>query len=140
MDVRKFPKASGEVPSVSLNASLSKLMASVNSGRLLEVSGDNEESFLPSKTFQGSRAGYVFTTGVKGTGYYVDPTVPESDRRKRKTREEVEDRLNPEELLKIAEENVKTDSVLDAKSLKKLASNFEKKVLFLQIQIFLFLR
>ena len=31
-----------------------------------------EEDFMESKTFNGERKGYVFKTGGKGTGYYVD--------------------------------------------------------------------
>eukprot|EP00210_Caulerpa_lentillifera_P007603 g7261.t1 len=128
MDVRKLPKASGELPSISVNASLSKLMASVNTGgRPSGVGNVDKSEFLPSKKFQGSRAGYVFTTGDEGTGYYSDSRTQDSECRKRKQREETQDRPNPEELLKLAEENARADSVLDAKSLKKLATNFEKK-------------
>lgn len=28
--------------------------------------------FIPAESFDGSRAGYVFTNGDKGLGYYVD--------------------------------------------------------------------
>lgn len=31
-----------------------------------------ESAFMPSKTFQGSRQGYVFKLGSKGKGYYAD--------------------------------------------------------------------
>jgi len=41
--------------------------ASVNKG-----SNKNVDDFMESKTFNGERKGYVFKTGTKGTGYYVD--------------------------------------------------------------------
>ena len=28
--------------------------------------------FIPAKTYEGSRPGYVFTTRAQGTGYYSD--------------------------------------------------------------------
>ena len=36
------------------------------------VANKNNDDFMESKTFNGERKGYVFKTGGKGTGYYVD--------------------------------------------------------------------
>ena len=48
-----------------------------NSYSIIETFKDANNSkdivdFYPSPTFQGSKNGYVFTTGTKGTGYYID--------------------------------------------------------------------
>lgn len=37
-----------------------------------KVANKKKEDFMESKTFNGERKGYVFKTGAKGTGYYVD--------------------------------------------------------------------
>ncbi len=31
--------------------------------------------FFASSSFQGSRKGYIFTTGINGTGYYLDNSL-----------------------------------------------------------------
>jgi hypothetical protein len=36
---------------------------------------EQPQSFIESKTFQGSNPGYVFTTREQGTGYYLDNKV-----------------------------------------------------------------
>ena len=35
-------------------------------------SGTSKPSFISSTKFAGQKAGYYFSTGLKGTGYYVD--------------------------------------------------------------------
>jgi hypothetical protein len=35
-----------------------------------------DETFLPHKSFQGAKAGYVFKLGEEGLGYYRDSTTP----------------------------------------------------------------
>lgn len=37
-----------------------------------KVANKKVDDFIESKTFNGERKGYVFKTGGKGTGYYVD--------------------------------------------------------------------
>ena len=50
----------------------------VNSGENHTSKGYNKgkekerDEFIESKTFNGERKGYVFKTGDKGTGYYID--------------------------------------------------------------------
>ena len=33
---------------------------------------EEKKSFIPSKTFIGSKSGYVFKTDSEGLGYYID--------------------------------------------------------------------
>ena len=33
---------------------------------------EEKKSFIPSKTFIGSKSGYVFKTDCEGLGYYID--------------------------------------------------------------------
>ena len=35
-------------------------------------SGESKPSFISSTKFAGQKAGYYFSTGLKGTGYYLD--------------------------------------------------------------------
>ena len=38
-----------------------------------EPAAESAAAFVPSATFAGARAGHVFTTRARGTGYYEDP-------------------------------------------------------------------
>lgn len=40
--------------------------------KLKDEADDVERDYIPSKGFKGARAGFVFKTGPKGTGYYRD--------------------------------------------------------------------
>jgi hypothetical protein len=50
-------------------------MADTINQMLASVRGKDRVNFIPSKTFIGKKAGYIFTTGDKGTGYYEDPLL-----------------------------------------------------------------
>ena len=41
--------------------------------------------FIPSETFQGARAGYVFRSSTQGTGYYLDVQFVQTTLDKKKT-------------------------------------------------------
>ena len=68
MDVRQIPKASGDLPKGAVNASLTTLMASVDSGRPADLANLGKTAFIPASTFEGRRPGYVFASGDKGIG------------------------------------------------------------------------
>ena len=72
MDVRQIPKAPGELPSEAVNASLTKLMASANTGRPVDFATYGGRDFQPATKFEGKKAGYVFTRGDRGVGYGTD--------------------------------------------------------------------
>ena len=38
----------------------------------LQSNGHDRKSFIPSKSFIGSKSGYIFQMGEYGLGYYVD--------------------------------------------------------------------
>jgi hypothetical protein len=40
---------------------------------LKQEAGDSRAAFEPASSFQGARPGYVFKTGARGLGYYLDP-------------------------------------------------------------------
>jgi beta-catenin-like protein 1 len=92
------------------------------------------QAFIPSSHFQGPKAGYYFTNGPQGTGYYLDEP-------KKKVSSNMppgfadDDDINPrhrptaEELLEEAEEAAGDANlqIVDAKVLKKLVSTLERK-------------
>uniref|UniRef100_A0A061R0X7 Beta-catenin-like protein 1 n=1 Tax=Tetraselmis sp. GSL018 TaxID=582737 RepID=A0A061R0X7_9CHLO len=83
-------------------------------------------SFIASATFTGAKAGYYFGSGAQGVGYYLDPrrdVEPEPPKAEQKT-------LDPEDLLREAEEATKEQEVfelLDVKGLRRLMLSFERK-------------
>ncbi|KAG7672607.1 hypothetical protein Ndes2526B_g08868 [Nannochloris sp. 'desiccata'] len=94
------------------------------------------QSFIPFSTFQGPKAGYYFTNGSQGTGYYLDEPKKKvsssnnmppglADEQPRKENH----RLTAEELLEEAEEAAGDLNlqIVDAKVLKKLVSTLERK-------------
>ena len=99
-------------------------------------------SFLPSKTFQGSKAGYVFRTSDLGTGYHLDDlSQPEQKRARlvrfdasRDTTQSIPPRpskLSGEELLAQAEKaaassHSKQIHLLSSASIKAAAASLEK--------------
>ncbi len=90
-------------------------------------------SFVPTKRFAGAKPGYYFSLGKQGLGYYIDakqplpdvfdeePTIAAQPRRRIPT---------AEELLRDAEQQAGEQQVqlLDAKSLKRLVLQLERKV------------
>lgn len=71
MDVRQIPKASGSLPKESVNASLTTLMASVDTGKPVDLSTFGKAVFIPASSFEGQKPGYVFASGDKGIGYHT---------------------------------------------------------------------
>jgi beta-catenin-like protein 1 len=94
------------------------------------------QSFISCSTFQGPKAGYYFTNGLQGIGYYLDEPKKKvsssnnmppgfADEQPRKQTH----RLTAEELLEEAEEAAGDLNlqIVDAKVLKKLLSTLERK-------------
>ena len=88
--------------------------------------------FIPAKTYEGSRPGYVFTTRAQGTGYYSDGRW--AGKREREADDEGGAAKRSrgggegsvESILAKADEVEITE--LDASSLKRLLLSFEKKI------------
>lgn len=55
--------------STLVNSDVNHTSKGYNKGKGKEKESDE---FIESKTFNGGRKGYVFKTGDKGTGYYID--------------------------------------------------------------------
>lgn len=98
----------------------------------------DEQPFIPSRSWLGSKVNYYFSTGTLGTGYYL-----EGASKKRKVGNEVEEgrtrkrvavddvKVDGAALLEAAEAQVGDDVVdfdLDEPGLKLLVLGFEKKI------------
>ena len=91
------------------------------------------ESFVASARFLGARPGYVFKSGVEGTGYYVDNVVVEKKTKRKRSEPEEDERAQGdaegrriEAMLREADE-VDVEE-LDATSAKRLLLHLEKKM------------
>uniref|UniRef100_A0A7S3R3A3 Beta-catenin-like protein 1 N-terminal domain-containing protein n=1 Tax=Dunaliella tertiolecta TaxID=3047 RepID=A0A7S3R3A3_DUNTE len=111
----------------SQHASEWHLQAAINAAAgLADVA--SQATFQPSRTFQGSRPGFFFTAGPQGLGYYLDEKQADEGKAEEPEPEQVK-QLDPEELLKQAEEDAHIDQIqlLDAKGLKRIVTALEKK-------------
>lgn len=87
----------------------------------------SEELFAASSQFQGSREGYYFGCGDRGVGYYMDDVYGTKKRRKTDRFAEVR---GGDELLQLVEKEAGMSSRgqdIDAKGLKRLLQNLEKR-------------
>jgi hypothetical protein len=87
----------------------------------------SEELFAASSQFQGSREGYYFGCGERGVGYYMDDVYGTKKRRKTDLFAEVR---GGDELLQLVEKEAGMSSRgqdIDAKGLKRLLQNLEKR-------------
>ncbi|GLC46520.1 hypothetical protein PLESTM_001885000 [Pleodorina starrii] len=102
------------------------------------------KDFIAAARFSGAKPGYAFKTGEHGLGYYLDPLQGDAvaagdadgagpsgsaDGKGAASQHQQQPQLDPEELLRQAEEEANIDQiqVLDAKSLRRLVAGLDKK-------------
>lgn len=105
--------------------------------KVLGTKQQEEQPFIPSRNWLGSKINYYFSTGTLGTGYYLEGankkrkvSEVEGKARKRVAIEE-ERKVDGAALLEAAEAQAGDDVVdfdLDEPGLKLLVLGFEKKI------------
>jgi hypothetical protein len=104
--------------------------------RVLGTKQREEQAFIASSTWLGSKPNYYFSTGVSGTGYYLDVSskkrkVSEHDEPHRKKTAVENTKVDGAALLEAAEAEAGDDVLdfdLDEPGLKLLVLGFEKKI------------
>ncbi|GBF90342.1 hypothetical protein Rsub_02448 [Raphidocelis subcapitata] len=126
-------------PVAVLEAAIQKMVQDAKSKALAKAAGGGAPAapFVAAKAFQGRRPGYLFTTRSMGTGYYLDPLQPPpsadgeegGDGGAAAPQRAAAAPLDGDELLRRAEEEANIDEVqaLDARSLRRLAAQLDKK-------------
>ncbi|KAI8465924.1 MAG: Catenin-beta-like protein [Monoraphidium minutum] len=126
-------------PVAVLEAAIQRMVQDAKTKALAKAAA-SAAAFVPATAFQGRRRGYVFTTRGQGCGYYLDPSQPPptgdedgsdgeggEEGREDKAAAAPAERVVPEELLRRAEEEAGEVQTLDARSLRRLAAQLEKK-------------
>lgn len=117
-------------PTAVLEAAISQL-----GGHEERATPSHLPSFVPAKRFSGAKPGYYFSLGSQGLGYYLDARQPHPDSfeaGEEPTAAAAQPRRRiptAEELLRDAEQQAGEQvQLLDAKSLKRLVLQLERKV------------
>ncbi|GMH44993.1 hypothetical protein BSKO_12950 [Bryopsis sp. KO-2023] len=136
MDVRKISRVSAREESRSvLNAAINRFVESANTGKPAQTQSQQKPDFILATKFDGAKPGYYFSTASKGVGYYLDPKAPLTDASQSKEDskgdvvefKEKKQGVDPEILLKQAEEQAKSFETLDSKAVRRLVLAFERK-------------
>lgn len=108
-------------PTAVLEAAISQLASNEEPSNL--------HKFVPAKRFAGAKAGYFFSSGPQGVGYYRDTKQATADVPDVEAPQPRRRLPTAEELLEAAEQQAAEQvQLLDSKSLKRLILQLERKV------------
>jgi len=81
------------------------------------------DSFYASAAFTGSKFGYVFKTGARGTGYYLEPSSDGGAPLQKRKRDEIQEKT---EIVDVDADDV--EDLPDLSSMQALLVSFEKRI------------
>lgn len=159
MDVRDIPKNANDIrqPVNADDIHIGGIFEGASIGKAIKLTDLIRERFIAAEKFEGQKHGYVFTVGLKGTGYYLEEDIvaakrhqkTQQDQKKKsqsssekaiinteidlkedsvsEIQETKKENLNIDEIIKKAEEASKDIESFDAKNVKKLAFQLQRR-------------